>query len=60
MTSSAARRTSAIGFGPYGPVGGVADVHHRLVRQLVEHRTGHGQAPDAGVEDADGSVRHDR
>ena len=38
--------------------GGVAEVEHRLVRQLVEDGAGDGQAAEAGVEDADGCVRH--
>ena len=37
--------------------GGVADVHDRLVRQLVDDRPGHGEATEAGVEDADRGIR---
>ena len=58
ITSSAAARTSRDRLRTVRPVGGVADVEHRLVRQLVEHRPGDGQAADAGVEDPDRSVRH--
>jgi hypothetical protein len=38
--------------------GGVAEVEHRLVRELVEHRPGHGQSAEARVEDADRGVAH--
>ena len=54
--SRAYSRTSPIGFGPYGCAGGVAEVDDRLVRQLVDHRPGHGQPAEAGVEDADRRV----
>ncbi len=48
-----------------GLAGGVAEVAHRLVGQLVDHRPRHGEAAETGVEDPDGSVdgsngRHDR
>ena len=54
------------GMGPHGgqrlgPVRGVervADVEHLLVRELVDHRTGHREPTDAGVEDPDGRVVH--
>ena len=36
-----------------GPVGGVADVDHRFVRQLVDDRSRHRQPADAGVEHPD-------
>src|SRR5699024_6700866 len=36
-----------------GAVGGVADVNHRFVGQLVDDGARHGQPADAGVEDAD-------
>jgi hypothetical protein len=35
---------------------GVAEVDQRLVRQLVDHRPGHGQPAETGVEDADGGI----
>ena len=39
-----------------GLAGGVAEVDHRLVRELVDHRARDGQAAEPGVEDADGGV----
>ena len=36
----------------------VTQVEHRLVRQLVDHGPSHGEPTEAGVEDADGRVRH--
>ena len=44
--------------GPVGLARGVSEIQDRLVRQLVEHRARDGQAAEAGVEDADGSVCH--
>ena len=58
MTSSANARTSASGRGPYGPRAVSPTYSDRLVRQLVEDGAGDGEPADAGVEDADGSVRH--
>ena len=33
--------------GSVGLAGGVTEVEHRLVRQLVEHGTGHGESTEA-------------
>ena len=42
--------------GAVGLAGGVAEVEHRLVRQLVDHRPSHGEPAETGVEDADGGI----
>ena len=42
--------------GAVGLARGVAEVVHRLVRQLVDDRPGHGEAAEPGVEDPDGGV----
>ena len=44
--------------GSVGLPGGVTDVEDRLVGQLVDHRTGHGESTEARVEDSDRSFRH--
>ena len=42
--------------GAVGLARGVADVEHRLVRQLVDDRARDGEPAEAGVEDADGCL----
>ena len=42
--------------GTVGLARGVADVEHRLVRQLVDDRARDGEPAEAGVEDADGCL----
>ena len=52
------RTDSRQGLGPVRRVGGVADVQHGLVGQLVQHRAGDGQPADPRVEDPDRGVIH--
>ena len=38
---------------PVRPVAGITDVDDFLIGQLVDHRPGHGESTDTGIEDAD-------